>query len=159
MINDIEFTHSIISYTLSISAGNNTKWNVFIHRKAHMWMEMINNWVIKSKHHKNKILVVMYEDLKNNEEVEIERMLNFLKMGQLNRNSMETTQATPTGPLQNFTTNFHRKHNSNDEMFQPFTDPQRAYVLNIIRETQRKLEQNRLSIILDVSRYLVDRAY
>ena len=138
-------------------AGNNTGWNGFVHRRAILWRDMIDNWIVKSRGaHKHRVLVVKYEDLQNNEEAEVKRMLQFLHMDQLVNETavVENTEVTNTKPSQNFTTSFHRKHSSSDETFEPFTAVQKAYVQNTVRETQRKLETYHLTNVLDVRRYL-----
>lgn len=116
-------------------------------------MELIDNWVINTaKYHKNRLLVVMYEDLKGNEEQHILRMVKFLKMGGSFENTNE--ELPVTRPLQNFTVSFHRKHGSTEGTFEPYTSQQRGHVLNIITQTQKKLERHNLTSILDVSRYM-----
>ena len=122
---------------------------------------MIDNWVVKSKSaHKHRVLVVMYENLQNNEEAEVKRMLEFLHMDQLvdETATVENTEATNTKHLQNFTTSFHREHTSSDEAFEPYTIAQKTYVQNTIRETQKKLEKYHLTDVLDVRRYLEEKS-
>ena len=122
-------------------------------KRSGVWMELIDNWVINTaKYHKNRLLVVMYEDLKGNEEQHVLRMVKFLKIGGSFENASE--ELPVTRPLQNFTVNFHRKHSSTEGTFEPYTNQQRAHVLNIITQTQKKLERHNLTSILDVSRYL-----
>ena len=116
-------------------------------------MELIDNWVINTaKYHKNRLLVVMYDDLKGTEEQHVLRMVKFLKLGGSVENASE--ELPVTRPLQNFTVSFHRKHSSMEGTFEPYTNQQRAHVLNIITQTQKKLERHNLTSILDVSRYL-----
>ena len=137
-----------------ICLGDHPRWNVFVTKRALIWMEMIDNWVINTatKYHKDRVLVVMYEDLKGNEEPHILRMVKFLKMGGSFENKSE--DLTVTRPSQNFTISFHRKHSSTDLTFEPYTSQQKAHVLNIITQTQKKLERHKLTSVLDVSRYL-----
>jgi hypothetical protein len=116
-------------------------------------MEVIDNWVINTaKYHKNRLLVVMYEDLKGNEEQHVVRMVKFLKLGGSFENKSE--ELAVTRPSQNFTVSFHRKHSSTEGTLDPYTSQQRAHVLNVITQTQKKLERHNLTSILDVSRYL-----
>lgn len=116
---------------------------------------MIDNWVINTatKYHKDRVLVMMYEDLKANEEPHILRMVKFLKMGG-SFNSKSDDDLMVTRPSQNFTVSFHRKHSSTELTFEPYTSQQKAHVLNIITQTQKKLEKHNLTLVLDVSRYL-----
>lgn len=118
-------------------------------------MEMIDNWVINTatKHHKDRVLVMMYEDLKGSEELYVVRMVKFLKMGGIFDEDSEDLPVTAR-PLQNFTVSFHRKHSSTEGAFEPYTSQQKAHVLNVISQTQRKLERNNLTSVLDVTRYL-----
>ena len=97
----------------------------------------------------------MYEDLKENEEIEMERMLKFLRLGSYTDDTSSSND-TPytTRPSQNFTATFRRKHSDNEEPFDPFTLQQRAHVMNIIAQTQKKLQKHNMTPILDVSRYL-----
>ena len=116
---------------------------------------MIDNWVIDSRKH--RVLVVMYEDLKDNERAEMKRMLNFLRLGSNGDNSIAgegSSQTTSLRPLQNFTANFHRKHSRSEEPFDPFTPQQRSYVVSLIAQTQRRLQKHNMTSVLDVSRYL-----
>ena len=150
------FTYShipLVIVVILISAGDHPKWNGFVTRRASVWGEMIDNWVINTaKYHKHRVLVVMYEDLKGNEEPQILRMVKFLNMGGGFDNKSEDLPVTR--PSQNFTANFHRKHSSTEETFEPYTTQQKAYVLNIITQIQKKLEKHNLTSILNVSRYL-----
>lgn len=142
-------------YIPLILAGNNTGWNRFVQRRSRAWMEMIDNWIIDSlKSQKHKILVVKYEDLKENEEVEMERMLRFLRLGAFTDDTFTTEVMPHTRPSQNFTATFHRKHSRSEEQFDHFTSQQRAHVMSIIAQMQRKLQKYNMTPILDVSRYL-----
>lgn len=127
--------------------GNNSRWNTYVLRRAHHWREMIENWVISAKARKHRVLVVMYEDLKNNEVAQIKRMLNFLHVNY-------SIDVLKTRLSQNFTDSFHRKHGGNEGLFEPYTGPQKAHVLNIISQTQKKLEHHNLTSVLNVNRYL-----
>ena len=121
-------------------------------------MQIIDNWIIDTvsqKPPKHKVLVVMYEDLQENEEIEMERMLKFLRLGSYADNTLTSDDTPHTRPSQNFTATFHRKHGDNEEPFDPFTPQQRAHVMNIIAQTQKKLQKHNLTPILDVSRYLI----
>ena len=126
-------------------------------KKALIWREMIDNWVINTaKYHNNRVLVVVYEDLKGNEEAHVVRMVKFLKMGS---NFDEESQDLPvTRPSQNFTVSFHRKHSSTEGTFEPYTSQQKDHILDIITQAQRKLERHNLTLVLDVSRYLEIKA-
>ena len=105
------------------------------------------------------MLVVMYEDLKKNKNEQIHRMLKFLKVDSLDDepndgSNASNLSATEKIPLKNFTTTFHRKHSSSEELFDPFTTAQKVHVLDMIYQTQKKLEKYHLTPVLDVSRYL-----
>ena len=124
-------------------------------------MAIIENWIINNakSSHKHKILVVLYEDLKENKNVEIERMLKFLKVDSLTEaedhsNNTSNVNVTQPTPLKNFTGIFHRKHSSNEELFEPYTTAQKAHVLDVISQAQKRLVKYNLTPVLDVNRYL-----
>ena len=120
-------------------------------------MHIIDNWVIDTvslKSPKHKVLVVMYEDLQENEEIEMKRMLRFLRLGPYADDTLTSDDTPHTQPSQNFTATFRRKHSVNEEPFDPFTPEQRAHVMNIIAQTQKKLQKHNITPVLDVSRYL-----
>ena len=123
-------------------------------KRARIWMDIIEGWVINNmKTAKHRILVVMYEDLKSNEESQLQRMVNFLNTGSKFDEEVED-DPTITRPSRNFTASFHRKHSSTEEPFEPYTSQQKAHVLDIITRTQKRLERNDLTSILSVGRYL-----
>ena len=122
-------------------------------KRAQNWMEIIDNWVINgAKSHKHRVMVVVYEDLKSEEEEYVGRMVNFLNLGGSSDN--KTDDLAVTRPLQNFTRSFHRIHSSTEEPFEPYTSHQKAYIVGIISQTQKKLEKHNLTSVLNVSRYL-----
>ena len=136
-------------------AGNNSGWNSFVLRRAHLWKEMIDNWVINTaKSHKHRVLVVMYEDLKNNEDEEIKRMIKFLQLGSSSESESSDEELSYTRPSKIFTTTFYRKHDEDDGPFDPFTATQRNLVMDLVAQTQKRLEKHKLKSILDVSRYV-----
>ena len=94
----------------------------------------------------------MYEDLKGNEESQVLRMVKFLNIGGGSDNKTEDQAVTRS--TQNFTATFHRKHSSTEGTFDPYTSQQKAYVLNIITQTQKKLEKHNLTSVLSMNRYL-----
>ena len=116
-------------------------------------MDIIDNWVINSvRSYRHRVLVVVYEDLKSDEDMHVQRMVNFLNMVEGVDN--KTDNLAVTRPSRNFTRSFHRKRSGTEESFEHYTGPQKTHVLDIITQTQKRLEKHNLTSVLDVSRYL-----
>ena len=58
--------------------GTNSDWNDFVHEQALIWERTVLAWV--SNNHNHPVLVVKYEDLKNETVAELKRMLDFLQV-------------------------------------------------------------------------------
>ena len=105
------------------------------------WHDTIQSWVVQGKRADREVLVVYYEDLKRDTKTHTKDMLNFLGI-----DVMKTVGESFA--------KFHRKHNSSEEQFDPFTGEQRKLVMSIIQETIREIETNGLTSQINLSRYL-----
>ena len=119
--------------------GTNKKWNSFVHYEVRRWQEIIQHWLIEGGKAGNEVLVVHYEELKKNREIQVKRMLNFLGVN------------LSKAPNQDFST-FHRRH---EKEFEPYTKKQKQYVLTAIRNTIRELEQSNIKSEVNLTQYVM----
>lgn len=123
-------------------AGENEKWVDFIEEGIQKWHNTLYDWAIQGMIEGRKVLVVYYEDLKINTKQEVKRMLDFLGVKYIHRETNNLDE-------------FHRQHNdSATDTFDPFTPEQKTLVHSMIQNTIKEIEENHLDITL--TQYLTD---
>lgn len=106
-----------------------------------MWERTVLAWV--SDNHNHPVLVVKYEDLKNNTVAELRKMLDFLQVPySLSRLQYVVGRGYSM---------YKRKH---DEEFDHYTVDQRDTVRSAIERVARTLEEHNLLGKANVSSYL-----
>lgn len=118
-------------------AGENSRWSDFVQGQARKWFVMISNWIHKNKKH--PLILVKYEQLKNNTAYEMHRVLKFL--------GIELTIKDVQTRIDNGFTIFHRRRNN--VTFEHFTMAQKQWVNSAI------LNASTLFNKLDFREYLV----
>ena len=103
---------------------------------------MIKNWIVINRHH--PVLVVMYEDLKQNALHEVLRMLEFLKVP----HSMDIVEQRLAAGFNSF----QRSHHKDD--FEHYTHEQQDFVKEAVISTSKLLEDNHLTHILQLQNYV-----
>ena len=119
--------------------GNNEQWESFVLEQARRWKTMLNNWVVINKCH--PVLVVKYESLQNNSLTESKRILDFLGTGYGMSYKQNVNDVLQT---------FHRKHSNHFDHYTPF---QRNFVLSIVKETVKVLQDSNLNKVIDIKDY------
>ena len=94
---------------------------------------MIRNWLVNNRNH--PVLVVKYEELKQNTLQEVLRMLNFLKVPYSKDMVVEKLTAGFNS--------FQRSHHEDD--FDHYIPEQRNFVRKVVISTNKLLEENHLS--------------
>lgn len=122
--------------------GNNSMWEKFVQRQTNRWRDMIKNWLISTKKH--PVLVVKYEDLKTNTLYEVGRMLSFLDIQYDSEELREKLDIDLNA--------FHRKHQQ--EEFDHFTDQQRTFINEVVKELIPSLKNHNKLHILNVDHYV-----
>ena len=107
-------------FYLSFHAGDNKEWDRFLRGRCHKWQTHFTSWIITSKNH--PILVVRYEDLKDNTLGEMERMLDFL--------GFAYTREELARRLEKGYTAFKRTNHGN---FEHYTQEQKKYIQKLVR--------------------------
>ena len=119
-------------YTILILYTVSDSWNEFLHTYMTQWTSRITKWVLANDP-THPVLVVRYEDLKQDTVREIERMLDFLHIP-YNKGDLPLILAA------DFNT-FKRPHNRNND-FEHYTSAQKVHMkstlMNVINLTQEK---------------------
>lgn len=103
----------------------------------------MHQWLIGGRKAGKEILVVHYEDLRHNQDIQMKRMLNFLGVESRKTLNEDFSQ-------------FHRRHHRE---FEPYTRVQKLYVLTVIKNTIRELEQNHMKSEANLTQYLYDSVW
>ena len=118
------------------------QWNKFVHDFTREWKSRVKNWIIDQDSH--PVLVVRYEDLKQDTIGEVKRMLNFLKIP-CDEQEIEERLREDFGT-------FHRKHTDDD--FEHYNSAQKMYIKSQLIETIRMVETKHKSDVLRLDDYL-----
>ena len=121
---------SLISYDDPI--GNNR----YVHGAAERWKNTLLQWFGSARRFNYPLLVVRYEDLKQDKVEQVTRMLDFLHQV-YNRTEL-------AAKLEAHIDDFHRKH-SPDDHYDHFTGAQRAYIISLIEDTMNRLKSMHIS--------------
>lgn len=121
--------------------GNNTDWDSYLRSKGRRWLDQVVSWLALAKTH--PILVVRYEDIKDDTLGQVKRMLDFLMF--------HYTEGTVRRQLEDGYTNFYRNHTAT---FEHYTSDQRVFVNSLIHEAAFRLKQHGVESVLNVDDYL-----
>ena len=103
---------------------------------------MLRNWVVSGKNH--PVLLVKYENLKDNMLSEVKRMLRFLKVD-FSDKEVESRVAAGFNA-------FQRKHSGRD--FDPYTPELRHYVQSKVNASVHFLEAHNLGHLVQIQDYV-----
>lgn len=121
--------------------GRNNLWDEFVQKQMTRWQDTIKNWLLFNTEH--PVLVVTYEDLKNDAYAEVERMLPFLNV----RHNSTTLRER----ISNGIDMFHRKTHPT---VQHFTKQQEIYVNDLVKDVSSLLSISDYSHLLTVDQYI-----
>ena len=121
--------------------GTNTSWNSFVHEQAMIWEQTVLVWI--TNNHDHPVLIVKYEDIKNNTESELRRMLDFL---QVPYSSSRLKEVVARG--------YHMYRRKHSESFDHYTPGQRDTVTSAIERVSKRLKDNGLLEQVNVLLYL-----
>ena len=121
-------------------AGTNSNWNDFVHEQATIWEQTVLAWI--ANNHNHPVLVVKYEDIKNNTQAEMRRMLDFL---QVPYSSSRLNEVVARGYRM-----YQREHS---DTFDHYTSGQRDIVRSAIERVSKSLRENGLLDMANVSLY------
>lgn len=113
-----------------------------MHTQILRWKNTVENWLIFNHHH--PVMTVRYEDLKVQTNLEVARMLNFLRMSydqeKLDKKLTEDFNA------------FHRLH-YHKETFDHFTERQRSVIVKALKDVDHLLGTHQKTHLLNVTQY------
>ena len=121
----------------------NTSWNNFVHEQTMIWEQTVLAWIMNN--HDHPVLVVKYEDVKNNTESELRRILDFL---QVPYSSSRLKEVVARG--------YHMYRRKHSELFDHYTSGQRDTVTSAIHRVSKHLKDNGLLELVNVLLYLHD---
>lgn len=117
-------------------------WNEFVYKQTPRWESTIIKWFIFNDDY--PVLVVKYEALKNDTFSEVERMLKFMN---IEYDSKKMKEKLGSG----YNT-FHRKRGP--EEFQRFTEEQRIFVNDTVKNIKSLLDSSEKGKFLNVNQYI-----
>ena len=104
---------------------------------------MLRNWVVLGKDH--PVLLVKYENLKNNTLGEVKRMLHFMKV-EFSDKEVESRVVAGFN-------SFQRKHRGRE--FDPYTPELRHYVQSKVNTSIHLLEAHNLGHLIQIQDYVL----
>lgn len=135
------FTSMCPTFKTIFITGTNLTWNNFVHEQAIIWEQTVLTWIISN--HNHSVLIVKYEDIINNTESELRRMLDFL---QVPYSSSRLKEVVTRGYKK-----YRREHS---EMFEHYTTGQRDTVRSTIERVSKCLKESGLLEKGNVTLYL-----
>ena len=121
--------------------GSNITWNAFVLEQTPIWERTVLAWVLNN--HRHPVLVIKYEDLKNNTEEEIEKMLDFLQVPYSRSRLREVV-----------TRGYEAYKRPHRDEFDHYTVEQRATIRAAIVRVANSLKEHKVLDKADVSLYL-----
>lgn len=121
---------------------DNLQWNEFVQVGALLWQDTITGWLVNN--HNHRVMVIKYEDMKDNTLQGVMMMLDFLEY--------PYSLGTVTQRLKTNYDEFQRRHY--DASFEQYTPEQRLFVENVIHSTIHFLESHGLIEMCDIREYL-----
>lgn len=119
-------------------------WEEFLHTYMDHWVNRITNWVLDNDP-VHPVLVVHYEDLKQDAVREVQRMLDFLHIP-FNKEDL------PRILVADFNT-FKRPHNSNSD-FEHYTSAQKVHMKSTLTHVIKMTEAKNKTHLLKLNDYL-----
>ena len=105
----------------------------------------MQKWFIAGRRSGQKVLLIHYEDLKKDRDIQLRKMMDFLNVHCTLSSQRILGQSFPA---------FHRTHFETDEAFDPYTTEQRDYILTVVRDTIGDLEDNHMQSEANLAQYL-----
>ena len=118
------------SYYFPHLPGTNNEWERLVYEMGERWKKTLLKWWGSAHQHNISVLVVRYEDLKEDKVEQVSRMLDFLHHD-YNRTELATR-------LEAGFDEFHRQHTADD--YDHYTQDQRTYVKSVITSTAEQLK-------------------
>jgi len=107
--------------------GSNVQWDRVLRRYLVKWLNHVKDWLGMNN---QPILVIQYEKLKKNLDIELKRMLDFIE----HPYTEDDIQCT----LQSGMSSFHRNHT---EQFDHYTPSQRQFILQKMQTINKILHK------------------
>ena len=123
---------NLASLLMAVFVVNNLAWNRLIKQRFQQWKAHITQWL---KVTKVPVLVVGFENLKNDTYTELKRMLDFLGYPY----SEDNVLCTIKSPSENF----HRKHTKDSHAFSPAL---RQSMIDNMQEINANLLKHNISL-------------
>ena len=121
-------------------------WNTFLYTYLNQWLTLIENWILRqSRNNSNKVLVVKYEDLKQDTLKEIGRMMTFL--------GLPFDKEVVAHRLAEDFTDFKQPHNAGSD-FEHYRFDQIMRVKDAVLRAIRLTEKSNMTHVLDLTDYL-----
>lgn len=124
---------------MSLFAGNSSNWKKFSHNIGKRWQKTIIEWSTSN----HSVLVVRYEDLKDDSLLQVTRMLYFLNSA-YNRTDL-------MAKLKNGFTAFQRNHTDN---YEHYSGDQKREINAMIMDTISILQAHHLDHLFQIREYL-----
>lgn len=125
-------------------AGNNSDWKEFVSNISIRWQKTIIKWSSSSSNH-HSVLVVHYEDVKNDSLAQVERILDFLKQN-YDRTELRIKVEDGFGGVQ-------RQHR--DE-YEHYTRDQKISINEMIMKTIHTLQLHKLDHLFRIKEYKIN---
>jgi hypothetical protein len=126
---------------------DNPQWQKYFTSYIKYWRSVVVNVVLRDRCDR-PVLVVRYEDVKNNRTAEVLRMLEFLKV---TRSPVDVAQR-----LEEDATLFQRNHSS--KVFEPYTKKKRDVVQRNLKDLIAQLRRENNGNTLGIEEYLLTTA-
>ena len=124
---------SITQFTFCVFVVNNSAWDRTVKSKFQQWKTHITRWL---KVTNTPVLVVGFENLKNNTFTELKRMLDFLGYPYSDDNVVCAIKSPSE--------KFHRKHTKDSHAFSPAL---RQSMVNSMKELNTDLLRHNISLV------------
>ena len=136
---------ALIMWYISLTTGENEKWDTFLYGIVPRWQKTIVKWFVESIDFRKPILVVRYEDLKNDNLAQVERILNFIHF--------PFAKEVVEKRLQEDYGVFRRSH-SGEDGFEHYTPSQQEMVNLMLFETIGVLKEHKVENLFNLHEYL-----
>lgn len=145
MLNRLRNDSSHVSVLSKDHFGENEKWDTFLYGIVPRWQKTIVKWFVESIDFRKPILVVRYEDLKNDNLAQVERILNFIHFP-FAKEVIEKRLQEDYGV-------FRRSH-SGEDGFEHYTPSQQEMVNLMLFETIGVLKEHKVENLFNLHEYL-----
>ena len=118
---------------MAVFVVNNSAWNRLVKQKFQGWKAHVTQWVMVTK---TPVLIVGFENLKNDTYTELKRMLDFL--------GYPYSEDSILCAFKSSSENFHRKHAKDSHTFSP--ELQQS-MINDMQEINANLLKHNISLL------------